>query len=411
MAIRTISNAGGNYNSTSTWVESVVPTSNDDVIATSSSGQLTVNVNSACKSFNFTNYTNTLTMNGTLTANGSSSTMIFVSGMTINGSSNIIIGGALTSITTNNKIIPNLIINGTKTLNDNLNVINISPSNNAPTLNGNSVNCSGNWDTSFWNVAGTSVINLISTGGTVSLGSYAGTGGLNLNGNFSGSTIGIGLSTNTVLNINSGSTLSKMRIKQLSSPITLNTNGLELETFDTTSAANAVVNLPSEFKVKYLNIQAGAYVPTSQYAITFAGAGALNVTDSMNLNSTLVNNGATIEYKPVNLLLNTGVTHSINTLNMNGFASITTHTLNSATLGKFRSASSGIRANVNLLNPSQSIISSTDIIDINFTGPIVYTLGSGGTITNSVNVTNIPLISPGSGSGSTSGGGAWTFVN
>ena len=59
MATRTISNAGGNYNATGTWVEAAVPTSADDVVATATSGQLTVNVTSAARTVDFTNYTNT----------------------------------------------------------------------------------------------------------------------------------------------------------------------------------------------------------------------------------------------------------------------------------------------------------------------------------------------------------------
>ena len=42
MATRTISNSGGNYNSTSTWVEGIIPTAADDVVATGTSGNLSV---------------------------------------------------------------------------------------------------------------------------------------------------------------------------------------------------------------------------------------------------------------------------------------------------------------------------------------------------------------------------------
>jgi hypothetical protein len=67
MATRTIANGGGNYNSTGTWVEGAVPTSADDVVATGTSGNLTVNVSSACRSIDLTGYTGTLAINSNLT--------------------------------------------------------------------------------------------------------------------------------------------------------------------------------------------------------------------------------------------------------------------------------------------------------------------------------------------------------
>lgn len=87
MATRTIANGGGNFQSTGTWVEGAIPTSADDVVATASSGQLTVDSASQCKTFIMTNYVNTLTMNATLTVAG---TVTFVSGMTIAGTSDLI---------------------------------------------------------------------------------------------------------------------------------------------------------------------------------------------------------------------------------------------------------------------------------------------------------------------------------
>lgn len=77
MATRTISNAGGNWNATGTWAEGAVPTSADDVVATSTSGNLTINAAAACRSIDLTNYVRTVTHNssitlsiGTSTANG-----------------------------------------------------------------------------------------------------------------------------------------------------------------------------------------------------------------------------------------------------------------------------------------------------------------------------------------------------
>src|ERR1035437_3602992 len=80
MATRTISNAGGNWNSTSTWVENAVPTLSDDVVATPTSGHLTINVAATCNSLNFTNYVTACTHNAvTLTI---ASGLTIVSGMT-----------------------------------------------------------------------------------------------------------------------------------------------------------------------------------------------------------------------------------------------------------------------------------------------------------------------------------------
>jgi len=89
MATRTISDAGGNYNAVGAWVEGAVPTSADDVAATATSGQLTINVASACRSMNLTNYVSTLTHNssitlsiGDATAGASNVALTMVAGMT-----------------------------------------------------------------------------------------------------------------------------------------------------------------------------------------------------------------------------------------------------------------------------------------------------------------------------------------
>jgi hypothetical protein len=88
MATRTISNAGGNYNATTTWVEGIVPTSSDNVVATSTSGQLTVNVNSSCLTIDLTNYTNTLTLSAALNTYGN--VITFPSGCTATGNGSIV---------------------------------------------------------------------------------------------------------------------------------------------------------------------------------------------------------------------------------------------------------------------------------------------------------------------------------
>ena len=96
MATRTISNAGGNWNAVGAWVEGVVPVLGDAVVATGTSGQLTVNVASACTSMILTGYTNTLTMTSTLAVSGA---VTLASGMTIAGAGvmTVLVGATLTA--------------------------------------------------------------------------------------------------------------------------------------------------------------------------------------------------------------------------------------------------------------------------------------------------------------------------
>jgi len=85
MAIRTISNTGGNWNSPGTWVGGVVPASLDDVVATATSGNLTVTANASIASIDFTNYVSTFSVNSgvTLSFGGNTAPLRMVPGMTI----------------------------------------------------------------------------------------------------------------------------------------------------------------------------------------------------------------------------------------------------------------------------------------------------------------------------------------
>ena len=61
MATRTISNAGGDWSSAGTWVEGAAPTAADDVVATATSGNVTVSgTSNTCKTLILTGYTGTL---------------------------------------------------------------------------------------------------------------------------------------------------------------------------------------------------------------------------------------------------------------------------------------------------------------------------------------------------------------
>ena len=164
MAVRTIAAGGGNWNATATWVEGAVPVAGDTVFAAVTSGQLTVNVASACTSIDFTNYTNTLTSNANLTVAGN---VTLVAAMTIVGGSALTIS-ATSTLTSNGKIwlgainfsagtftlADNWIVNGTVTWNA-----------NGSLLLSNTLTCMGNFTlTQAPNPSSTATIVLGGTG-------------------------------------------------------------------------------------------------------------------------------------------------------------------------------------------------------------------------------------------------------
>lgn len=117
-----VSGGTGNWNSSTNWSETdggasgaSFPVSGDAVFLTATSATgITVNVASACSSFNCTGYTNTLTMTSTLTLSSTSVTLS--AEMTIVGSGGLITSGSGT-FTSNTKTWPNaLTCSGTLTI-------------------------------------------------------------------------------------------------------------------------------------------------------------------------------------------------------------------------------------------------------------------------------------------------------
>jgi fibronectin-binding autotransporter adhesin len=190
MALRTVSNAGGGWNSTLAWVGGVVPIAGDTVDFTATSGPLIVNISTATLiGIDFTNYVNTITFNQPINTNGTVN--LGTGGYTQDGTNGLIINGSTTisgtttwsrtisftgttyvitlsntlnitgqvtfsqagtlsfsvGVNTFNPTGNILVAHGTTTLPNNLNIVNLSaiPSTTTqPTLNGNSINISGN---------------------------------------------------------------------------------------------------------------------------------------------------------------------------------------------------------------------------------------------------------------------------
>lgn len=151
MATRTISAAGGNWNSVGTWDEGATPVLGDTVVCRGdgTSGPLTINVAAACTSINFTNYSNTLTVNNTLSVSGA---ITLVAAMTITTTSGTPLLQALVTgtLTSNGKAWPYAMTfagtSQTYTLADNFQVNGTLTFAGATqiTINGNQLRCAGN---------------------------------------------------------------------------------------------------------------------------------------------------------------------------------------------------------------------------------------------------------------------------
>lgn len=167
-----VSGGTGNWNSTTNWSTTSggasgasFPTSSDDVIFDANSGNLTVNVASACLSFTGTGYTGILTINTAilLTINGN---ITLGSGMSFSGSGFFTVN-AISTIISNGVVIPNFTFGATAsytvTLNDDLNCTN----NNflgSPTINGHTIYISGNLSGATALPVGTTTFTMNGTG-------------------------------------------------------------------------------------------------------------------------------------------------------------------------------------------------------------------------------------------------------
>mgnify|MGYP000340451492 CR=1 FL=1 len=113
MATFTAASGGGNWNDAATWEEGGgYPQAGDNAVFDSGSGNVTVNVDSACNDITCTGYTGTLTLGANLTVYGN---LLFVSGMTFTPSTYTVIFAATSSgktITSGGKTFYNVEFNG-----------------------------------------------------------------------------------------------------------------------------------------------------------------------------------------------------------------------------------------------------------------------------------------------------------
>lgn len=257
MAVITISNTGGNWNNSATWVGGVIPGAADDVIATATSGPLTVNVASSCKSIVFTNYVSTLTVNNLLDVFG---TFTLVPAMTVAGISQVRFNTTATLTSAGISIPWALLFSGTSqtyTLGDNWTVTgNIScTSTTALTINSNQILANASFNVNTAGCGGTTTIVMSGTGSISTTGTLRNNLTINTTGTttFSGTiyyNTGI-LTYITGTVVTTGSTIIFQNANT-----TLNTNGIiwNIVTFQGTGT----YTLTSNMTCTNLNLGSGA---------------------------------------------------------------------------------------------------------------------------------------------------------
>jgi hypothetical protein len=402
MPLRTVSNTGGNWNATTTWVGGVVPIAGDTVDFTATSGQLTVNVASTCIGINFTNYVNTITFTALLTINGPIN--LGTGGYTQAGGSGIQANATATH--TSNGVVWSRLwafagISQTFTLADNFNFTGSLNFNGVTSIiiNGNTINTRSILSTTTALTSGTTniVFNGTGTWSNTSTGILRNNITINtaetltISGNVYYNTGTLTYTLGTV--VTTGSTLN---ISLLST--TLNTSTVIWNN------VSIVLNGLTNIITLSSNLNVTGTLTLTGGVLSFSGAGLLNPSGPLIISPVAVNFTLTI---PNNLTITnltlTGAVNSTNTINgniinvtgnltvSNGGTAINSGTTNINLIGTgtWSHTVTGVIRNNLTINTSGTITIGTNIYYN--TGTLTYTTGSvvttGSLLTVSTNTT------------------------
>ena len=343
MAIITISNSGGNWNSTGTWVGGVIPTSTDDVVCSATSGALTVNVTSAqCKTIDFTNYTNTFTISASQILTVSNNVKFFPT-MSVSGTGTITLNSTATLFSAGIVWTGNLTFGGTSAtytlvdswvINGNVTLSGVT----SQTMNGFSITIGG----SLTNIVA------VSTNGTTTF-TMNGTGTLNCS------------STGTI-----------------SQNLTINTSGtITINSFKIGGSATFTYTSGTTTGTLILNPRASCSLNCSgmtwnQFDISYVSAGTVNLLSNLNVATSML------------WSLNSGVIATINNNNIN--FSGTSFQIGSLTSNTFTGSANIICfGSVTITVPSTSTVLGLPIV-FNCTSNTV-TLPANGNLTHTKSIT------------------------
>ena len=417
MAVITISNTGGNWNSTGTWVGGVIPTTADSILATATSGQLTVNVNASILSMDLSLYTSTLTINSTitLTTTGAASTSIFGSSMSYSflgtgSNQGSIAKGANAQTYTMNGTTPiprfRFTATGNLTCGSNLYITNFEPQ-QAVSINGNSVYIYGNYNCQFSSQSGTSTIRFVGTG-TITL--FA-TGLNNINYELiidcSGGTATIasaGLGIGNAIN-NSNATIRHLSGTIVNPTFRPNFNSNSTITFDLLSGTTWDLFGIQSVQPSTISLTNPSYFDQFQIFVSAGGSVfTLNLSgnnffiNNFNPYNALANIGGTFFKTALDVAIQTGINVNINAfIDINGGSNEPSpyQTPNI----EVKSQTPGVQATLNV-NTWEQYVSRTRFTDINCSGGNTL-YGQNLTLSNTTNITQYTL-PPSGGGGETS---------
>lgn len=449
MATRTIANAGGVWTTAGTWVENQVPTAADDVVATATSGNLTVSSSGAvCRSADFTNYTGLLSFTSTRTVSVGDATagagnvaLKYVSGMSVSyaGTSNgwifvsssatqqtIDFAGKGVSLLTFNGSGSSYLINGTApvaaqagafTVTQGTVLANVAlPLTGAWTLTAGSLTlaASGNTGTTFTHTAGTFDMTGVTTtfsGGFTSNNSNVRTITIT-NGTLSCAAWTLTTSTNLTLNT-SGSTLNTSgafaggsktyNIVGLAGAVSV-TGTNSVTTLNITSTSGTVNNFTTPTTVNVTG--SGTTISGLTGTITnfnVTGTGSSNILSSMTITTLTISTTGTVTLNSLTVTtctatntsgLSLGTANSITTLNAN-FPKPSTQIQT-----YYLACNAGVQQNIGTLTTTATMATGPLSISSNSPGVTATISIANNSTTNNVVMRDIAK----------QGGGTWTIT-
>ena len=422
MAIRTISNAGGNYNNTATWGGLSVPTSADDVVSTATSGQLTVNVASAARSIDLSTYTNTVTVSANWVISGSSVTNTFGSGMNFAGTVGTMqfTGICTVAQNTTNEVFNLSFATGAKTFATDIYCTNLTPMSTV-VMNGNNIYVSGNLGSSIANPvtvgsSGTTRIVCVGSGFVQYI-----TGGTTIEINTTGtySTVNQGLVLNSTATANPSFVFTSGNVVVFNIILVKNTTRNDDYILDLSRKVSGVYIYSQVVNSGFPSMSITALKPIHTDLFTSFSVNRLGTTDNteptvsilggglsasvVNLfpiyrsTSQLTNTPPTYIFKGINLKLNSDYVHNVGSFELSGGGYTSNALISSIT--------ASLPASINLASKITSQIVNYNFTDIDATGQEIVAINA--TLLRTTNVTNVYP----TGGGGGVAGGSFTYVN